>query len=87
VPLAVILNVAAVPGQSVWLPGCVLTEGAAFTVNVAVLDVAVRKHAPVSTQSKVLPFSPVTSDTESVTPVAPEYTPVLIILLLFLLHW
>jgi hypothetical protein len=81
------LNVAEVPGQSVWLPGCVLTEGAELTVKVAVLDVADGEQVPDTTQSNVLPFSPVTSDTESVALVAPEYTPVLVILLLFLLHW
>jgi len=61
VPVAVTLKVAVCPAVTVWLPGCDVIEGAtaaAFTVNVAVLLVALPAEL-VTTTEKADPLSAV----------------------------
>ena len=74
------------PAQIVVPDGFDETEGAAFTVSVAVFDVADGEQLPETTQSNVLPSSPVTEEMDSVVVVTPEYTPVLLRFELFFLH-
>jgi hypothetical protein len=86
--LAVTLKVALPVAQTVWAVGEVVIETAAFTINVAVDDVAEAPPQPVTMQSNVAPESPVTTPVSvSVAVVEPEIVPPLLIFEPFSCHW